>query len=286
MVQPIIVFDSGVGGLSIYQQIKQLLPRLPVIYCADTAGFPYGAKSETEVVQRTSSLLKQLSQHYNPALVVIACNTASTITLPTVRAQLPCPVVGVVPAIKTASLYSKNRCIGLLATPGTVRRAYTDQLIERFARDCDVIRVGSAELAQLAENHLRGLPVSQQKLRSIMMPFFAGDKMSDAIVLGCTHFPLLVDLLDQVIPQPVQWIDSGAAIARRVHSLLLLQNYEFKALSQGDLFLYSGDAESVQGLEAVLTAMGFIAVRQLPANQKTCKVAVTLNAVMFNELSL
>ena len=108
MVQPIIVFDSGVGGLSIYQQIKQLLSQLPVIYCADTAGFPYGVKPEAEVIQRTSSLLKQLSQQYNPALVVIACNTASTIALPTVREQLSCPVVGVVPAIKTASLYSQD----------------------------------------------------------------------------------------------------------------------------------------------------------------------------------
>ena len=254
LARPIVIFDSGVGGLSIYQEIKQTLPQIEVVYCADTLAFPYGPKSEEEVIERTSHCLTELTQQYDPALAVIACNTASTISLPRVRAELNFPVVGVVPAIKTASKESTSRCIGLLATPGTIERDYTDRLINDFADDCRVIRVGSSELVHLAEQHLRGESIETRLLEEIVSPFFANGHQADAIVLGCTHFPLLRDELKKVSPDSVQWIDSGAAIARRVKHLI---EYLPEHSDKRDTFVYTGSAEQIERLIPALGKMGF-----------------------------
>ncbi|OED49157.1 glutamate racemase [Endozoicomonas sp. (ex Bugula neritina AB1)] len=253
-VRPIVIFDSGVGGLSIYQEIKRALPDLNIVYCSDTAAFPYGSKSEKEVIDRTSYCLSELAKQYQPLLAVIACNTASTISLPRVRAELNFPVVGVVPAIKMASKLSINRCIGLLATPGTIERDYTDQLINEFADDCRVIRVGSSELVYLAEQHLRGELLASGVLEQIIAPFFEHVHYPDTIVLGCTHFPLLKNALDSVTPQPVQWVDSGTAIARRVLSLLE-HHLPFEATR--DIFVHTGGPDSIKALVPALGDMGF-----------------------------
>lgn len=260
MAKPIVIFDSGVGGLSIYQEIKQVLPHIPVVYCSDTQGFPYGPKPEFEVIERTSFCLKLLAERYEPSLAVIACNTASTISLPRVREELGFPVVGVVPAIKTASEYSKVRCIGLLATPGTIARSYTDQLIQDFAGDCHVIRVGSSELVQMAEHYLRGEVVSGEALKNILAPFFADEQSPDAIVLGCTHFPLLTEALQQASPTDINWVDSGSAIARRVLSLLRSTGYEPEAQ---DRFVHTGEDCRVSSLVPALKKMGFTSVLSL-----------------------
>ena len=260
LARPIVIFDSGVGGLSIYQEIKQALPHIEVIYCADTLAFPYGPKSEEEVIKRTSHCLAELAKQYNPALAVIACNTASTISLPRVRTELDFPVVGVVPAIKTASEESYNRCIGLLATPGTVERDYTDQLINDFADDCQIIRVGSSELVHLAEQYLRGEKVETKHLEEIVAPFFANGHRADAIVLGCTHFPLLRDELKKASPDSVQWIDSGAAIARRVKHLI---EYLPEHSEKRDTFVHTGSAEQIERLIPALDKMGFKTPEQL-----------------------
>ena len=254
LARPIVIFDSGVGGLSIYQEIKQALPHIGVVYCADTLAFPYGPKSEDEVIERTSLCLAELTRQYNPALAVIACNTASTISLPRVRAELSFPVVGVVPAIKTASQKSRNRCIGLLATPGTVERDYTDQLVSDFAGDCHVIRVGSSDLVHLAEQYLRGEPIEVKQLQDIVSPFFAGGHQADSIVLGCTHFPLLRDELAKVSPDFVQWVDSGAAIARRVKHLI---GYQPEYTGRRDIFVHTGSAKHIDMLLPALDRMGF-----------------------------
>ncbi len=251
MAKPIVIFDSGVGGLSIYQEIKQVLPQVPVVYCSDMAGFPYGPKPEQEVIARTSECLNLLAQRFDPSLAVIACNTASTISLPRVRGELNFPVVGVVPAIKTASEYSQNRCIGLLATPGTIARCYTDQLIDDFAADCQVIRVGSSELVQMAEQYLRGASLCDDRLRHILSPFLTAKPKPDTVVLGCTHFPLLRDALEQVAPD-IHWIDSGPAIARRVVSLLAVHDYQ---RTGADHFVYTGEDELANAL--ALERLGF-----------------------------
>lgn len=255
-IKPIIIFDSGVGGLTIYQEVKRALPALQVIYCSDNAGFPYGPRPEAEVIDRTCYYLAELTRRHDPALVVIACNTASTVALPRLRQIVSVPVVGVVPAIKTAAQRSRKRCIGLLATPGTVRRAYTDQLIRTFASDCQVIRVGSAELVTIAEQSLHGEPVDQGVLAAILAPFFTGGGV-DVIVLGCTHFPLLRAPLQAAAPYPVDWVDSGAAIARRVCFLL---DQVPEQGGQGDLpdrFFCTGALASASQLAAALETMGF-----------------------------
>ena len=259
--RPIVIFDSGVGGLSIYQEVKRILPGLEVIYCADTEGFPYGSKTEPEVIDRTVQCLSQLANDYNPSLAVIACNTASTISLPRARQTLNSPVVGVVPAIKTAGEYSKARCIGLLATPGTIARDYTHQLIRDFAKDCDVISVGSAELVHMAERRLRGQTVSAEAYQSVVEPFFANGKQPDCIVLGCTHFPLVEKQLQAACPVPIHWINSGEAIARRVQSLL-----DFRpepGIKTSDRFIYTGGAGEIDDLMPELTNMGLSQVYSL-----------------------
>src|SRR5918997_5723710 len=148
---PLLIFDSGIGGLSVLAPIRALIPNAPIVYAADSAGFPYGTKSPAEIESRVPALLGRLAERLDPELIVIACNTASTIALDAVRAALDLPVVGTVPAIKPAAELSKSRTIGVLGTEATVRQPYVDRLSAQFASDCTVIRHGSADLVDLAE---------------------------------------------------------------------------------------------------------------------------------------
>ncbi len=216
--QPVLIFDSGVGGLSIFDAVRARLPQLPLVYACDNEGFPYGPRAADDLVRRVDSVLQRLITAVDPALVVIACNTASTVALPLLRDHYRVPFVGVVPAIKPAAQLSRNKVIGLLATPGTVQRPYTDDLIREFASDCTVKRIGSRALVEIAEDALRGGDLPLPILQQIIAPFFAPPAV-DTVVLGCTHFPLLKDALAAVAPAEVQWVDSGAAIARRVAAL-------------------------------------------------------------------
>ena len=219
---PILVFDSGVGGLSVLGPIRRLLPGLPVVYAADNAGFPYGTKSEAEIAARVPALLGRLVERYRPRLAVIACNTASTIALAHVRAALDLPVVGTVPAVKPAAEQSKTRVIGVLGTDATVRQAYLDRLTAEFAADCLVLRHGSARLVTLAEAKLAGDLVTAQDVASELAGLLTqpgGDRM-DMVVLACTHFPLLMAELVAASPRPLGFVDGGQGIARRVAHLL------------------------------------------------------------------
>ncbi len=216
--QPVLVFDSGVGGLTILEALRDRLPGERYAYACDNAAFPYGPKPEAELIERVHAVLDALIDHFAPKLLVVACNTASTVALPHLRSHYQLPIVGVVPAIKPAAQRSRNRVIGLLATPGTVQRPYTEQLIRDFATDCTVIRVGSSELVEQAERKLRGEAVDEKLLRELLQPFVDGG--ADTVVLGCTHFPLLRDELLRAVDRPLQWIDSGDAIARRVEQQL------------------------------------------------------------------
>ncbi len=215
----ILVFDSGVGGLSVLREIQQRVPGCDLFYACDNEAFPYGIKEESELVTRVDAVLKKLDQQLQPDIVVVACNTASTVALPRIRAHFQHPVVGVVPAIKPAAECSTRKVIGLLGTPGTVQRQYTQQLIDDFASDCEVIRIGSSDLVVMAEEKLRGADVDKTALKAILQPFFEHPRL-DTIVLACTHFPLLIDELQAIAPFPVNWVDSGEAIARRVAFLL------------------------------------------------------------------
>ncbi len=215
---PLLFFDSGVGGLSVLAPTRTLLPTAPIVYVADSAGFPYGDKSEAELAARVPALLGRLVERFRPRLAVIACNTASTIALDHVRAALDIPVVGTVPAIKPAAERSRSRVIGVLGTEATVRQPYVDDLAARFAADCTVVRHGSGALVDLAERKLAGEPVSIETIRAAIAPLVEDHPAIDVIVLACTHFPLLEDEISEAFPG-IALVDGGPGIARRIAAL-------------------------------------------------------------------
>jgi glutamate racemase len=221
VTRPLLIFDSGVGGLSVLAEIARLLPTAPIVYAADSAGFPYGTKTALEITARVPALLGKLAERYDPALIVIACNTASTIALNGVRAALDLPVVGTVPAVKPAAALSRTRTIGVLGTEATVVQPYVDRLAAEFAADCTVIRHGSAELVELAEAKLRGEPADAEVYRSIMAGLLdqPGGERIDIVVLACTHFPLVQKELQAASPRPLAFVDGAAGIARRTQWL-------------------------------------------------------------------
>jgi len=258
----VLVFDSGVGGLSVYDEIRNLLPDLHYLYAFDNAAFPYGEKSEEFIVERVVAIVEAVTRRYPLALVVIACNSASTVTLPALRERFAFPVVGVVPAIKPAARLTRNGIVGLLATRGTVRRSYTRELVARFASECKTEMLGSAELVELAEAKLHGKPVAIEEVKRILQPWLRMKEPPDTVVLGCTHFPLISEELQQVLPEGTRLIDSGAAIARR--TVWLLENESPKALSADGNIAYCMEMteEAVQ-LMPVLQRYGFETLEKL-----------------------
>ena len=206
--------------MSICREIINRIPALSLTYLSDNAAFPYGEKTASELEARVVEIVdcaldRLVSTPFDA--IVIACNSASTLALPALRAHCDIPVVGVVPAIKTAATNSQTRTIGLLATPGTVSRDYTADLIEEHAGDCEVVSVGSSELVQIVESHLHGETLDSDSVEAILACFdehSAAVKM-DCVVLGCTHFPLIREMLEQLRPQWL-WVDSGRAIASRL----------------------------------------------------------------------
>ncbi len=215
----VLIFDSGVGGLSIAHEIRQLIPGIQLYFASDNAAFPYGTKSEQFLLERVDHALKALSRRIDPDIIVVACNTASTLILPRIRSHFTNPVVGVVPAIKPAAQLTRSKVIGLLATPATVQREYTAQLIREFAADCQIVAIGSSELVHIAEQKLRQEKIDLEHIKTVIAPLFDNPDL-DTIVLACTHFPLLRQELEAAAPREVNWVDSGNAIARRVNSLL------------------------------------------------------------------
>lgn len=218
----VLIFDSGVGGLSIYHEIRKLLPSINILYACDNHQFPYGDKCETMLIDRVVTVLSQLVDSYAIDLIVLACNSASTIALPALRERLEQPIVGVVPAIKPASQLSNSKVIGLLATEGTVDRQYTKTLINDFAPDCQVLSLGSQRLVEIAEQKLRKKNVDLKELKEILDKLLDKPNASelDTIILGCTHFPLLAEEFKAVTHKEITWVDSGQAIAQRVNELL------------------------------------------------------------------
>ncbi|THD47755.1 MAG: glutamate racemase [Bradyrhizobium sp.] len=218
-----LVFDSGIGGLTVFAPIAETRPDLDLVYAADDAFFPYGALSEAALVARVGAVTAELIEKFSPDLVVIACNTASTLVLAPLRAAYPAlPFVGTVPAIKPAAEASQSRIISVLATPGTVARDYTRALLRDFAGDCDATLVGAPKLAALAERFLRGEPVNDSDIAREIAPCFVerDGRRTDQIVLACTHFPILIEPLRRLAPWPVTFVDPAPAIARRVDALL------------------------------------------------------------------
>lgn len=217
----VLMFDSGVGGLTVYREAVVARPDADYIYVADDAGFPYGAMEETALVKRVVALMDDLIASHRPDVVVIPCNTASTIVLPALRKKFSLPFVGTVPAIKPACAGSVTRRVSVLGTEATVQREYTRTLIRDYANGCDVTLVGSKHLAAYAEAELDGAAVADAAIRAEIAPCFRdGDKRTDTIVLACTHYPLLLERFRKLAPWPVNFIDPAPAIARRMVVLL------------------------------------------------------------------
>jgi glutamate racemase len=221
----ILVFDSGLGGLTVLREIVRARRDAHYVYVADDAFFPYGHHSEEQIIARVVPLIGELIAAHAPDLVVIACNTASTLVMSHLRREYKVPFVGTVPAIKPACAKSKTKRVSVLGTKGTVKREYTKALIRDFAQGCHVTLVGSPELASLAEAALSGIEVNDREISAELAPCFVGDgegdsARTDTVVLACTHYPLLMDRLIRLAPWPVDWIDPAPAIARWVADLL------------------------------------------------------------------
>ena len=219
---PVVIFDSGLGGLSVVREIRRLNPYLPLVYVADDAAFPYGDWDEANLTDHVLNLSRRIIDKYKPRAFVVACNTASTLVLGPLRAEHEIPFVGTVPAVKPAAEQTRSGLVSVLATPGTIRRDYTRDLIAEFAADCHVHLVGSPVLAAMAEDHLLGRAVDLDRLYEQIAPCFRElDGMrTDIIVLACTHFPFLADLMNCIAPWPVTWLDPAPAIARRLSNLI------------------------------------------------------------------
>ncbi len=218
----ILVFDSGTGGLSVAHALRAQLPEADIVYAADTAAFPYGKWAEVLLVRRILRVMRDLLDMVKPDCVVIGCNTASTLALDVLREEFQVPFVGTVPAIKPAAAQTKTGVIGVLATPGTARREYTKTLIHTYAFHCKVMLHGAPRLAEIAEKKLAGGEVDRAALLAEISPVFRkkGGARADVVVLGCTHYPLLLEEMKEVAPWPVAWIDPAPAIARRTASIL------------------------------------------------------------------
>jgi glutamate racemase len=218
----ILVFDSGLGGLTVFREVAAARPDARFIYAADDAYFPYGDHGEPELIARVLDVVGELVEGAQPDLVVIACNTASTLVLPQLRERFAIPFVGTVPAIKPACASSQSKLVSVLGTEATVSREYTHTLIREFAQGCAVTLVGSRRLAVIAEASLNGENTADADIAAEIKPCFvtAGGARTDTVVLACTHYPLLLDRLKNLAPWPVNFIDPAPAIARRVVELL------------------------------------------------------------------
>jgi glutamate racemase len=261
----ILVFDSGLGGLTVFREVTALIPAARYVYAADDAGFPYGRLDDAALTARVDAVLARLIAVHGPDLVVIACNTASTLVLPSLRARHAIPFVGTVPAIKPAALQTRTGHVAVLGTPGTVKRDYTRALIDAYAKDVAVTLVGSTGLATLAEAHLKGEPIADKAIRAEIAPCFveAEGRPADVVVLACTHYPLLIERYRGLAPWPVAWLDPAPAIARRAAELLGEQPKHCPAPAPAQA-VFTGEAEPSPTLRKALAGYGLEAVAVEP----------------------
>ncbi len=215
----ILIFDSGVGGLSILTEVQRRLPQARLLFASDNAAYPYGTKPEDELISRVDIVIQSLISRYQPKIIIVACNSASTVCLAHLRQTIDIPIIGVVPAIKPAAQLSSTKTIGLLATPATIQRTYTQTLIDNYAPDCNVIKVGSSALVDIAEAKLSECDINWSELENILHPFNKNNDI-DTLVLGCTHFPLLCEEISRALDKEITLIDSGAAIAQQVERII------------------------------------------------------------------
>ena len=253
----ILVFDSGVGGLTVFREVAAALSGAAYFYVADDAGFPYGDQPEDALITRILNVIGDAITQYKPDLVVVACNTASTLALTQLRARFAVPFVGTVPAIKPACAQSKTKRVAVLGTQSTVSREYTRALIREFAAGCDVGLVGSSHLATYAEAELAGTPVPDAAIKAEIAACFvdADGRRTDTVVLACTHYPLLTARFKVVAPWPVDWLDPAPAIARRVAELIGPRTQD--AAPPAPKIVFTSGRKPPPALEKALADYGF-----------------------------
>jgi glutamate racemase len=252
----IAIIDSGIGGLSVFHAIKKIMPDQNIIYCCDSAGFPYGHKDKKNIISRIKYCIEKLLKSFDLSLIVIACNTASIHTLEVIRKDYKIKIVGVVPAIKTAGALSQNRHIGLLATPQTVASDYVETLIQQFLNDCHVFKIGSSKLVKIAESRIcLGIEPEISEIKEIIQPFLSLQNTPDVIVLGCTHFAFITDLLIKATPKKITWIEPSVSIANRVNTLISIQKNN--AASKGNAFVSTCNSKYNTSFISYLNNIGF-----------------------------
>lgn len=258
---PILVFDSGVGGLSVFAELNRLLPKAPAIYVADIAGLPYGTKTEAEIAARVTGLLGRMSERYKPRLICIACNTASTIALGMVRDVLEVPIVGTVPAIKPAASLTQTGIIGLLGTEATIRQHYVDQLEADFASGKTLLRLAAPDLVDAAEGKLRGRSVDMAVVNEAadQLRAMAGGESIDTLVLACTHFPLLERELHEAFGEDVTLLHGAGGIARQIARLVEGQPFDQRIERRA---ITTGDPDNFAALKKVFSSYGIDTIEQ------------------------
>ncbi|MBK4775262.1 MAG: glutamate racemase [Pantoea sp. Edef] len=252
----ILIFDSGIGGISVYNEIKKQIPDLYYIYVFDNAGFPYGNKTKLFIIKRIINIIKKISSKYLVSLAVIACNTASIIALVELRKYYSFPIVGIVPAIKPSVKITKNGIIGLLATYNTISSKYIRQLILTFGENHKILTMTASELVYIAESKFLGKKICLNKIHNVLQPWLKKSKIPDTIILGCTHFVLLREELKQILPTNTFLIDSSLAIACRVNYLLRNTQVKIGFLENNIAFCTSINNTSMQ-LSLILKQYGF-----------------------------
>jgi glutamate racemase len=213
---PIGLFDSGIGGTSIWKAIHHLMPNEETIYLADSKNAPYGQKSKDEIIalsiKNTEFLLNQ-----NAKIIVVACNTATTNAIKELRARYKVPFIGIEPAIKPAALNSKTQKIGILATKGTLSSELFNKTVELY-HDTKIVEQIGHGLVELIENGDLNSPEMTKLLHSYLQPMI--EENIDYLVLGCSHYPYLIPQIKKIIPENIQIIDSGEAVAKQTLKVL------------------------------------------------------------------
>ncbi|NND91996.1 MAG: glutamate racemase [Granulosicoccus sp.] len=248
----ILVFDSGIGGLSVLREARMVMHAHRFVYVGDDAGFPYGDWDGAALTERMVGLFETLIEQFQPRLAIVACNTASTLIMPALRSRFDLPFVGIVPAIKPAAERTASGLITVLATPGTVSRLYTRELVRKFASHRRVNMVGATRLARLAEDHMQGKPIDTGVLEAEIAPCFveADGRRTDIIALGCTHYPFLVNEMRKYAPWPVDWLDPAEAVARQASAVLsqidkdIARRVDGSAQPQADLAIMTSQSPS------------------------------------------
>lgn len=257
----LLFLDSGLGGLTVLKPARQAVPEAHIRFIADDAGFPYGLKSDGALIERLIGLIENAAGTFAPDCIVLPCNTASVIALEALRKRLQVPLVGTVPAIKPAAALTKSGLVSVLATPATATREYTRALIEKFGGGARFTLIGAKELAALTEAHARGAAVDDEAIAREIAPCFVedGSARTDVVVLGCTHYPLILNRLEALAPWPVAWLDPAPAIARRIANVLAELGHIVGVGAKHSF----GEIQFTSGLSPSPVLLQFLQARQL-----------------------